>query len=76
MEKNEEKEERAGENTLTCSICESPVALAHEGGIQGFFGMLPVAFCVWCYTSMEDMVSQQCLRCQEDEETGIGPSIN
>ena len=76
METSQEKEERPGKKPLTCSVCDSPVDLAHEGGIEGWFGMIPVAFCVWCYNGVVDMVSQQCLRCQEDEDTGTGPSIN
>tara|TARA_R100001369_G_scaffold12816_4_gene27036 strand:+ start:782 stop:1012 length:231 start_codon:yes stop_codon:yes gene_type:complete len=57
--------------TLTCSICESEVDLEGEGGITGNFGICPVAFCVWCYASILDMVSQGCLRCQEDEDPTI-----
>ena len=58
-----EKEEGA---RLTCSICDSPVDLDGEGGIAGNFGICPVAFCVWCHTSLVDMVHQSCPRCQED----------
>ena len=65
--RNEEEEQGTGlELELTCSICESPVDLESEGGIAGSFGVCPVAFCVWCYASIVDMVSQGCLRCQED----------
>lgn len=66
MARNEEEEPGAGLD-LTCSICESPVDLEGEGGIAGNFGVCPVAFCVWCYASIVDMVSQGCARCQEDE---------
>ena len=59
---------------LTCSICESEVDLEGEGGIAGNFGICPVAFCVWCYASIVDMVSQGCLRCQEEDEDP--PTIN
>ena len=40
-----------------CSICDSEYN-DDEGGIQGYFGMMPVTFCVWCFTSMVDMVHQ------------------
>jgi hypothetical protein len=29
-----------------------------EGGVVGYFGILPVAFCPTCYSSMVDMISQ------------------
>ncbi len=38
-----------------CSICESEYD-GDEGGIQGYFGIMPVTFCVWCYSSIIDMV--------------------
>ena len=65
MEKPEEDEEGTG---LTCSICDNDFYMEDEGGIAGNFGICPVAFCVWCYASIVDMVSQGCLRCQGDEE--------
>jgi hypothetical protein len=40
-----------------CSICDSEYD-EDEGGIQGHFGIMPVTFCVWCYSSIVDMVSQ------------------
>lgn len=46
-----------------CSICDSEYD-ADEGGIQGHFGIMPVTFCVWCYSSIVDMVKQA----TEDEE--------
>ena len=43
-------------NELMCSICEA--LMENDEGIVGEFGILPVAFCVWCTTSMTDMVIQ------------------
>jgi hypothetical protein len=40
-----------------CSICSSPYD-EEEGGIQGHFGILPVTFCTWCYSSIYDMIYQ------------------
>jgi len=40
-----------------CSICGSEYD-EDEGGIQGHFGILPITFCVWCYSSIVDMVYQ------------------
>ena len=41
---------------LICSICEAP--MENDEGIVGEFWILPVAFCVWCSSSMTDMVIQ------------------
>jgi len=40
-----------------CSICDSEYN-EDAGGIQGHFGMIPVTFCEWCYSSVIDMVEQ------------------
>lgn len=49
-----------------CSICKDTFDLNAEGGIEGLFGMNPIAFCVWCYSSMVDMVSETTLcSCKE-----------
>ena len=39
-----------------CSICDSDVE--EDEGIQGYFGICPVSFCCWCYSSLTDMVIQ------------------
>ena len=48
-----------------CSVCSCEFT-EDEGGILGFFGMLPVAFCPFCFSSMCDMVDQ--LSIDEDLE--------
>jgi len=40
-----------------CSICQSEIDL-DSGDIQGDFGITPIAFCVWCYSSIVDMVKK------------------
>jgi hypothetical protein len=40
-----------------CNVCQCDFS-DDEGGIQGYFGILPVAFCPTCYASMCDMVGQ------------------
>ena len=40
-----------------CNIFDSPIE-AYNGDIVGNFGIFPVAFCVWCLSSMTDMVIQ------------------
>lgn len=50
-----------------CNVC-SCAFTDNEGGVLGYFGMLPVAFCPTCYSSMVDMVSQDLeLNGEEDE---------
>ena len=40
-----------------CKICDSEIE-EDNGDIVGYFGICSVAFCVWCYSSMTDMVIQ------------------
>jgi hypothetical protein len=44
-------------NEHKCNVCSCEFT-TDEGGILGFFGILPVAFCTTCYSSMADMVKQ------------------
>jgi hypothetical protein len=41
-----------------CNVCECDFEIESEGGISGFFGILPVSFCPTCISSMCDMVDQ------------------
>ena len=47
-----------------CSICDSKL---EEDELRGNFGITPVGFCVWCMSSITDMVIQ--LNGFNDEET-------
>lgn len=40
-----------------CNVCSCEYS-EDEGGIEGYFGILPVSFCPTCYSSMCDMVEQ------------------
>lgn len=40
-----------------CTVCSCEFS-DEEGGVIGYFGILPVAFCPTCYSSMYDMVQQ------------------
>lgn len=51
-----------------CSVCSCEFS-EEEGGILGFFGMLPVAFCPFCFSSMCDMVDQ--LSTNKDLDEGL-----
>jgi hypothetical protein len=44
------------DSKVKCSVCSSDVDDAY-GGIQGYFGIIPVAFCEWCLSSIFDMVA-------------------
>ena len=42
---------------MNCNICDSEID-QDNGDIVGNFGISPVSFCVWCVSSMADMVIQ------------------
>jgi hypothetical protein len=42
----------------TCSTCECEFDLDEEGGTRGEFGIIPVAFCPTCLSSVFDMVEK------------------
>ena len=42
---------------MNCNICDSPIE-EDNGDIVGYFGICEVSFCVWCLSSMTDMVIQ------------------
>ena len=47
------------DNSLSkCNVCSCDFSLDGEGGIDGYFGILYVAFCPTCFASMEDMCNQ------------------
>ena len=41
---------------MNCNICESEIE--EDNDVIGSFGICPVAFCVWCMSSMTDMIIQ------------------
>ena len=47
-----------------CSICSDCFDCETEGGIEGTFGILPVAFCVTCLVGVRDLADQ--LRLEPD----------
>ena len=46
------------ENTEKCNICDSGID-EEQGDTMGYFGICPVSFCVWCMSSITDMVIQR-----------------
>jgi len=42
---------------MNCNICDSEIE-EDNGDVIGNFGICPVSFCVWCVSSMTDMVIQ------------------
>jgi hypothetical protein len=53
-----ESEEEEGQHVFsTCSVCDTDTDF-DSGGIAGYWGIMPVAFCEWCLSSLLDMASQ------------------
>ena len=46
---------RGLEPANNCSICNIEYD-EEEGGVQGYFGILPVTFCAFCHAALVDMV--------------------
>tara|TARA_R110001599_G_scaffold331368_1_gene546100 strand:+ start:521 stop:694 length:174 start_codon:yes stop_codon:yes gene_type:complete len=44
------------DDEYVCSICASKFNM-EEGGIDGYFGISPVTFCVWCLSSLAAMAN-------------------
>tara|TARA_Y100000593_G_scaffold33942_1_gene66638 strand:+ start:471 stop:662 length:192 start_codon:yes stop_codon:yes gene_type:complete len=42
---------------MNCNICDSDIEEGN-GDVVGYFGISQVSFCVWCMSSMTDMVIQ------------------
>ena len=42
---------------MNCNICDSEIE-EDNGDVVGNFGISPVSFCVWCMSSITDMVIQ------------------
>ena len=38
-----------------CTLCDSKIE-QDNGDIVGCFGITPIAFCVWCLSSMKSMI--------------------
>lgn len=60
---------------FVCSICRGNFDIEREGGVRGYIGILPVAFCPTCKAGIYDFVAQtylpwECPRCgyMEDED--------
>ena len=51
---------------MECTICESQFDLEGDGGTTGYFGMLMVAFCPFCLSSILDM-GRQMLDIKDEE---------
>jgi len=49
-----------------CSLCSSDYD-PDCGGVQGYFGIIPVTFCEWCYSSIIDMASQHMSLTDEED---------
>ena len=45
-------------DTKRCTICEIKFDIEREGGVQGFFGIIPVIFCEFCFNCVLDLAEQ------------------
>ena len=52
---------------MECTIYESFFDLEEEGGTTGYFGILMVAFCPFCLSSVVDMVKQMIDKFDEED---------
>jgi hypothetical protein len=55
---------------LVCTVCACDFSIESEGGVDGFFGVIPIHFCPTCFSSMCDMVDQ--LTDDEEKNTWVG----
>ena len=60
--------EAKASSALKCTVCSCHFNLDSEGGLEGSFGSLPVAFCPTCYASVCDMVDQMRIKDLESQE--------
>ncbi len=52
---------------MICSICKSDFNIDSEGGVEGNFGILPVAFCSTCLSCIYDLVDELEEELEEDQ---------
>jgi hypothetical protein len=57
-EKFPKKKGKLQKKNEVCSTCQCEFDLDAEGGTTGEFGILPIAFCPTCLSSVFDMVEQ------------------
>jgi hypothetical protein len=43
--------------TEECCVCKATID-EDDGDVRGYFGIIPTSFCVWCVSSVTDMVIQ------------------
>jgi|TARA_B100000073_G_scaffold206915_1_gene171660 hypothetical protein len=55
MKKENLKETNCGNTEICCTICDAEIDV-DNGDIVGYFGISEVSFCVWCLSSIREMV--------------------
>ncbi len=43
---------------IECTVCDGPFDIESEGGVEGYIGILPVAFCPTCMAGIYDFAEQ------------------
>lgn len=66
MQKDTSNDSAINNGNLTCTVCACNFSIESEGGVDGYFGILPVHFCPDCFSSMCCMVNL--LTDEEDDE--------
>ena len=46
------------DSEIICTICDGPFDIEKEGGVEGFIGILQVAFCPTCKAGIFDFAEQ------------------
>ena len=52
---------------MICSICKCEFDIKNEGGVEGEFGILPVAFCPTCLACIYSLVDELEEELEEDQ---------
>jgi hypothetical protein len=45
-------------DTKRCTVCEIKFDIEKEGGVQGYFGIIPVTFCEYCIDCIVNLADQ------------------
>ena len=67
LDNRAEKNAKDGGSVTICTICDGDFDLELEGGVEGYIGILPVAFCPTCKAGILDFAEQFNYNDEEDD---------